>query len=43
MRSLFEALQSVPDPRSRARFRIGSVLGVTAMALLCGCRDVAGN
>lgn len=41
LRSLFEALQSVPDPRSRARFRIGSVLGITAMALLCGCRDVA--
>ncbi len=41
LRSLFEALQTVPDPRSRARFRIGSVLGITAMALLCGCRDVA--
>ncbi len=41
LRSLFEALQAVPDPRSRARFRIGSVLGITAMALLCGCRDVA--
>jgi len=40
LRSLFEALQAVPDPRSRARFRIGSVLGITAMALLCGCRDV---
>ena len=40
LRSLFEALQTVPDPRSRARFRIGSVLGITAMALLCGCRDV---
>lgn len=41
LRSLFEALQTVPDPRSRARFRMGSVLGITAMALLCGCRDVA--
>jgi len=41
LRSLFEALQTLPDPRSRARFRIGSVLGITAMALLCGCRDVA--
>jgi len=40
LRSLFEALQTVPDPRNRARFRIGSVLGITAMALLCGCRDV---
>jgi len=40
LRSLFEALQTVPDPRSRARFRIGSILGITAMALLCGCRDV---
>jgi hypothetical protein len=40
LRSLFEALQTVPDPRSRSRFRIGSVLGITAMALLCGCRDV---
>jgi hypothetical protein len=40
LRSLFEALQTVPDPRSRARFRIGSILAITAMALLCGCRDV---
>lgn len=40
LRPLFEALQAVPDPRSRARFRIGSILGITAMALLCGCRDV---
>lgn len=41
LRSLFEALQTVSDPRKGARFRIGSVLGITAMALLCGCRDVA--
>jgi len=41
LRSLFEALQTVPDPRSRGRYRIGSVLSITAMALLCGCRDVA--
>jgi len=41
LRSLFEALQTIPDPRSRARFRIGSVLGIAAMALLCGCRDIA--
>lgn len=42
LRSLMEALQTVPDPRARnQRFRIGSVLGLTAMALLCGCRQVA--
>jgi len=30
-----EALQTVPDPRQRrSSFRIGSVLGITAMALL---------
>ena len=32
IRSLFEALQTVPDPH-RER-------GIAAMALLCGCRDV---
>lgn len=41
LRSLMEALQAVPDPRKRSSFRIGSVLGITAMALLCGCRHVA--
>jgi len=42
LRSLMEALQTVPDPRARnSRFRIGSVLGITAMALLCGCRQVS--
>jgi hypothetical protein len=42
LRSLMEALQTVPDPRARnQRFRIGSVLGLTAMALLCGCRQVS--
>jgi len=42
LRSLMETLQTVADPRKRrSRFRIGSVLGITAMALLCGCRHVA--
>jgi len=42
LRSLMDALQTVNDPRKRrSRFRIGSVLGITAMALLCGCRHVA--
>jgi len=42
LRSLMEALQAVPDPRARnSRFRIGSVLGITAMALLCGCRQIS--
>lgn len=42
LRSLMEALQSVPDPRaSNSRYRIGSVPGITAMALLCGCRQVS--
>lgn len=42
MRSFFEALQSVPDPRAgNTRFRIGSVLSVVAMALMCGQRDIS--
>jgi len=42
LRSLMDALQTVSDPRKRrSRFRIGSVLGITSMALLCGCRHVA--
>ncbi len=42
LHSLMEALQTVPDPRARnSRFRIGSILGLTAMALLCGCRQVS--
>lgn len=42
LRSLMEALQTIPDPRARnSRFRLGSVLGITAMALLCGCRQIA--
>ncbi len=42
LRSLFEALQQVEDPRSRkSRFRLGSVLAIAAMALLCGYRNTA--
>lgn len=41
LRSLMEALQSVPDPRSKnSRFRIGSVLGIVSMALLCGYQQL---
>jgi hypothetical protein len=41
-RSLMEALQRVPDPRSKnTQFRIGAVLSVVAMALLSGCRDLS--
>jgi len=42
MESLWECLCRVPDPRSRnARFRIGSVLTIVAMALLAGRREIA--
>ena len=42
LRSFMEMLQRVPDPRARnSRFRIGSVLSIVAMALLCGQRDIA--
>lgn len=42
-RSLMEALQKVPDPRAKnSQFRIGSILSIVAMALLSGCRDLAG-
>jgi len=42
LRSLFEALQQVKDPRSRkSRFRLGSILSIAAMALLCGYRNIA--
>lgn len=42
LRSFMEALQRVPDPRARnSRFRIGSILSIVAMALLCGQRDIA--
>jgi hypothetical protein len=41
-RSLMEALQEVPDPRAgNTQFRIGSLLGIVAMALLSGSRDVS--
>ncbi len=42
LRSLMDALQRVPDPRARnSRFRIGSILSIIVMALLCGQRDIA--
>jgi len=42
LRSLMEALQRVPDPRARnSRFRIGSILSIIVMALLCGQRNIA--
>ncbi|MCK6498462.1 MAG: ISAs1 family transposase [Nitrospira sp.] len=41
-RSLLEAFRHAPDPRgNNARFRIGPVLTLVAMALLAGARDVA--
>lgn len=41
-RSLLEAFRRAPDPRaSNARFRIGPVLTLVAMALLARARDVA--
>ncbi len=42
IKSLHEALREVPDPRSgNARFRIGAVLTLAAMALMAGRRDMA--
>ena len=42
MKSLHEALREVPDPRSgNARFRVGAVLTIAAMALMAGRRDMA--
>jgi len=42
MESLWECLCRVPDPRSRnARFQIGSILTISAMALLAGRREIA--
>lgn len=42
LRSLMEVLQRVPDPRARnSRFRIGSILSILVMALLCGQRNIA--
>lgn len=42
LRSLFEVLQQVKDPRTRgSRFRLGGILAIAAMALLCGYRNIA--
>ena len=42
LRSLFEVLQHVPDPRARgSRIRLGSILAIAAMALLCGYRNTS--
>lgn len=42
LRSLREALGTVPDPRSKStHYRIGPVLSIVAMALLSGYRDLA--
>jgi len=41
-RSLLEVMRQAPDPRSRnTRFRTAPVLGIVAMALLCGARQVS--
>jgi hypothetical protein len=41
-RSLLEVLRQVPDPRhSNTRFRIGPLLTLVTMALLCGASNVA--
>ncbi len=41
-RSLFEVLRHAPDPRARnTRFRIGPVLTLVSMALLCGARQIS--
>ncbi|MCC5022975.1 MAG: transposase family protein [Candidatus Synoicihabitans palmerolidicus] len=40
--SLWEALCGVPDPRAKnTRFKIGPVLGIMALALPAGRRDIA--
>jgi len=40
--SLVLALQRVPDPRrNNRRFRCGTVLSITAMAILSGCRNIS--
>lgn len=42
VKSLHEVLREIPDPRSgNARFRIGAVLTIAAMALMAGRRDMA--
>lgn len=41
-RSLKDVLRQAPDPRGRnTRFRIGPVLSIVTMALLCGARQVS--
>jgi len=41
-RSLMEVLRAAPDPRGKnTRFRIGPVLGIVSMALLCGARQIS--
>jgi len=41
-RSLMEVLRKAPDPRaSNTHFRIGPVLCIMAMALLCGARQIS--
>lgn len=40
--NFFQTLQTIPDPRAgNARFRIGSVLAIVTMALMCGSRDIS--
>lgn len=40
-RSLLEALRQAPDPRAKnTRFRIGAVLSIVAMSLMCGARQI---
>lgn len=40
-RSLFEALQDLPDPRAgNTQFRMGTILSMITMALLSGLRDI---
>jgi hypothetical protein len=42
MLSLLSVLRTVKDPRSKnVRFRIGPVLAIVAMALMCGQRDLS--
>jgi len=41
-RSLIEVLRKAPDPRGKnTRFRIGPVLSIVSMALLCGARQIS--
>jgi len=41
-RSLLETLRRAPDPRAKnTRFRIGPVLAIVVMALLCGARQIS--